>query len=86
MLLAQGGAEAANGFDQRLRATLADEASKELGHSLNFSAGLACLSANDDSLGTLMRRSDEALYCAKAQGRARLIIATDQTSVDSAAG
>jgi diguanylate cyclase (GGDEF)-like protein len=86
VLLAQGGADAANGFDQRLRATLADEANKALGHSLNFSAGLACLSANDESLGTLMRRSDEALYCAKAQGRARLIVATDQTPLLSAAG
>ncbi len=81
VLLAQGGADAASGFDQRLRATLEEEAPRQLGHSLNFSAGLACLGPKDDSLGTLMRRSDAALYSAKAQGRARLIVAIDCTPV-----
>ncbi|MFZ4480953.1 MAG: GGDEF domain-containing protein [Rhodoferax sp.] len=77
VLLAQGGADAARGFDQRLRVSLSDEAPRELGYALNFSGGLACLGAGDDLLGTLMRRSDEALYRAKAQGRARLVDATD---------
>jgi len=80
VLLAQGDAEAANGFDRRLRLALAEEAPRQLGHSLNFSAGTACLGANDDSLVTLMRRSDEALYRAKAQGRARLVISADDAS------
>jgi diguanylate cyclase (GGDEF)-like protein len=84
VLLAQGGAEAASGFERRLRATLADAAPRELGYPLNFSAGLACLGANDETLATLMRRSDEALYRAKAQGRARLVVATDRASFDAA--
>jgi PleD family two-component response regulator len=34
------------------------------------------MGASDDSLATLTRRSDEALYRAKAQGRSRLVVAS----------
>ena len=75
VLLAHGGADAATGFEQRLRAALAQEAPAQLGYPLDFSAGLAILEAGDDSLAPMMRRSDQALYRAKEQGRGRLVVA-----------
>ena len=44
------------------------------GHTLNVSAGVAELKADDDPNG-LFERADEALYRAKQAGKARTVVA-----------
>lgn len=56
-------------FDRRIRAYLAEAAPREIGYPLNYSAGIAVSSANDDTLDAMLRRADVALYSAKALGR-----------------
>jgi diguanylate cyclase (GGDEF)-like protein len=57
-------------FDRRIRAYLAEEAPRELGHALDYSAGIAISGPADDTLEAMLRRADLALYSAKALGRA----------------
>ena len=66
---------AARAFDQRLRDVLATWAPARLGHTLDFSSGLARLESGDESFATLAERADRALYRAKAAGRACLVSA-----------
>lgn len=68
VLLPHAGYRAARGFDQRLRAALADSAERELGFPLGFSSGYAALRASD-KLDALLTRADAALYRAKQAGR-----------------
>ena len=69
VLISHADDAAAMAFDERMRACLADAAQRELGHALNYSGGIALRSANNDSIETMLRRADIALYRAKAQGR-----------------
>ncbi len=71
VLLAQAGPEAAQAFDQRLRAELARSAPQELPFALDYSAGHA-RSTGGDTLETLIARADAALYQAKRAGRGRI--------------
>ena len=57
-------------FDRRIRAYLAEAAPRELGHALNYSAGIAISGPAEDTLEAMLRRADVALYSAKALGRA----------------
>ena len=57
-------------FDRRIRTYLAEAAPRELGHALNYSAGIAISGQADDTLDAMLRRADVALYSAKALGRA----------------
>ena len=64
---------AAHAFDDRLRERLGNRASKELGFSLSYSAGIAMPLAPDDTLEAMIRRADSTLYRAKAEGRDRTL-------------
>jgi diguanylate cyclase (GGDEF)-like protein len=57
-------------FDRRIRAYLAEAAPRELGHALDYSAGIAISGPAEDTLEAMLRRADVALYSAKALGRA----------------
>ena len=57
-------------FDRRIRTYLAEAAPRELGHALNYSAGIAISGQADDTPDAMLRRADVALYSAKALGRA----------------
>ncbi len=60
-------------LDERLRAQLQDRSLRELGWSLNYSAGMViCPVTATDPLHQAMRLADEALYTAKRTGRGRL--------------
>jgi diguanylate cyclase (GGDEF)-like protein len=60
-------------FDQRIRAYLAEEAPRALGHELSYSAGIAVRMSADDTLEAMLRRADLTLYNAKALGRSRTL-------------
>lgn len=76
ILMPMADADAARGFDQRLRAIVGAKAVAELGHALDFSAGLCCLEESDERLEQLESRADQALYQAKSAGRGRLVQAS----------
>jgi len=65
---------ASTGFDQRLRGRLREVAQKELGFSMDFSAGVAVLKDGDATLAGLLARADLALYQAKNGGRGRMVL------------
>lgn len=73
ILLPLADAAAANGYFQRLRKRLAEQAPTLLGFSFTFSGGLALLGNEDAKLEHLLQRSDEALYAAKRAGRDCLV-------------
>lgn len=73
LLLPGADIAAAQKVDQLLRHRL-ESVVTELGHPLNFSAGLALLQSGE-SLEKLMNRADNALYAAKENGRAQLQVA-----------
>lgn len=62
-------------LDVRLRARLTPLALPALGFALPFSAGAAQLEPGDADLRTVLARADQAMYLAKAAGRARLVMA-----------
>ena len=64
---------AANAFDARLRAYLDEVAERELGFPLAYSAGIAVRSSPGDALEAMLKRADDKLYSAKAQGRSRTL-------------
>jgi diguanylate cyclase (GGDEF)-like protein len=64
-------------LDTRLRERLAPQALPALGFGLPFSAGAARLEPGDANLRVLLDRADQAMYAAKATGRARLVLADD---------
>lgn len=59
---------------ERLRVTIAEEASPVAGQMLHlrFSAGVTQLKAQDQSIENCLRRADEAMYKAKQAGRDRV--------------
>ncbi|APW40974.1 GGDEF domain-containing protein [Rhodoferax koreense] len=65
---------ASTGFDQRLRGRLREVAHKELGFTMDFSAGVAVLKDGDATLAGLLARADLALYQAKNSGRGRMVM------------
>jgi diguanylate cyclase (GGDEF)-like protein len=64
---------AARAFDRRLRERLADASMRELGFTLDYSAGIAMRLTADDTLEAMLRRADAMLYQAKGQGRSRTL-------------
>ena len=64
---------AARAFDVRMREYLAAAAERELGFALAYSAGIAMRNSSDDTLAAMLKRADETLYSAKAQGRSRTL-------------
>lgn len=62
-------------LDQRLRNRVWPEALPSLGFGLPFSAGATELQPGDDNIDTLLNRADQAMYTAKANGRAQLVLA-----------
>ncbi|WP_229215564.1 GGDEF domain-containing protein [Duganella sp. CY15W] len=56
-------------YDQRLRDWLAAAGPRELGIPLHYSAGIATLLDQRDSLDAMLRRADSLLYSAKMLGR-----------------
>ncbi|MFC7411445.1 MULTISPECIES: GGDEF domain-containing protein [Hydrogenophaga] len=61
-------------LDQRLRNRVLPEALPSLGFGLPFSAGATELQAGDGEIDTLLNRADQAMYTAKANGRAQLVL------------
>lgn len=59
-------------IEQRLRAALRSSCDRQPELRVDYSAGLALLQPDDDSLTTFMVRADSGLYLAKSQGRGRL--------------
>ncbi|MBI2751155.1 MAG: GGDEF domain-containing protein [Burkholderiales bacterium] len=59
-------------IEQRLRAALKITCGLQPELAVDYSAGLALLQPNDDSLTTFMVRADTGLYLAKSQGRGRV--------------
>jgi len=59
-------------IEQRLRAALKITCGLQPDLAVDYSAGLALLQPNDDSLTTFMVRADTGLYLAKSQGRGRV--------------
>ncbi len=62
-------------LDQRLRNRMLPEALPSLGFGLPFSAGATGLQPGDAQLDSLLNRADQAMYTAKANGRAQLVLA-----------
>lgn len=62
-------------LDQRLRHCLRLQSVQELEFLLEYSAGLAALGAQDETLDSLLRRADAALYEAKNAGRGQVVLA-----------
>jgi diguanylate cyclase (GGDEF)-like protein len=56
-------------YDDRLRAWLVDAAPRELGVTLGYSAGIAVLLDQHDTMEAMLRRADSLLYSAKMLGR-----------------
>jgi diguanylate cyclase (GGDEF)-like protein len=72
LLLPHTEAAAAILIEQRLRNALKTACAAQPQLAVDYSAGLAVLDARDASLSAFMVRADNALYCAKDQGRGRL--------------
>ena len=71
-LLLHGDAAAGRALDARLRGALRAGALSELGHAIDYSAGLAERQVDEQDLTALLARADAALYTAKASGRGQL--------------
>ncbi len=71
-LLLYGDAAAGRALDVRLRGALRAGALAELGHAVDYSAGLAERQVDEQDLAALLARADAALYTAKASGRGQL--------------
>jgi len=56
-------------YDQRLRGWLAEAGPRELGIPLSYSAGIAMLLDERDTLDAMLRRADSLLYSAKMLGQ-----------------
>ncbi|OWQ86803.1 hypothetical protein CDN99_18975 [Roseateles aquatilis] len=59
-------------LDRRQRDALLEQAPRELGFTLGYSAGWAKLRGGDRNIDDLLRRAEAALYAAKGQGKGRL--------------
>ncbi|MFZ6647791.1 GGDEF domain-containing protein [Undibacterium sp. TJN25] len=73
VLMSHADHAATRALDQRLRAYLAEMSPRKLGYELSYSAGIAMRDSDRDTLEAMLRRADEALYSAKAQGRSRTV-------------
>jgi diguanylate cyclase (GGDEF)-like protein len=80
--LPETGYEAARIAGERLRASIADSLVRTTGGLLRVtvSVGMATLTACDRDFGDLLRRADQALYQAKAQGRNCVVASTGAQS------
>lgn len=75
VLLVHADTAAAQAFDQRLRAALAQAAPQAIPCTIDFSTGHALCGGKDETLESLMARADTALYRAKNAGRSQLVSA-----------
>jgi len=75
VLLVHADTAAAQAFDQRLRAELAQSAPQAIPCTIDFSTGHALFSGKGETLESLMARADTALYRAKNAGRGQLVTA-----------
>ena len=82
VLMGHANRVAAYAFDARMRHYLAEAAERELGFTLEYSAGIAMSGAPDDTLERLLKQADRKLYDAKAEGRSRTTI---EAEIDLAA-
>ena len=73
VLMTHADAAAAKAFDVRMRDYIAEATLGELGFALAYSAGIATRTDEGDTLEAILKRADEALYAAKAQGRSRTL-------------
>lgn len=73
VLLIESEEDAAHAFDQRMRAYLQDAAMGELGYLLEYSGGVARRAPDETRMADILRRADQALYQAKARGRACIV-------------
>lgn len=84
-VLTVGDQNAGEGFDQRMRASLAGTVVDALGHDVTYSAGVVTLTATDKNISELLLRADQALYRAKATGRNRTVDAMEIRNLTEAA-
>lgn len=80
VLLVHADTAAAQAFDQRLRAELAQSAPQAIPCTIDFSTGHALFSGKGETLESLMARADTALYRAKNAGRSQLVSAETPAS------
>jgi diguanylate cyclase (GGDEF)-like protein len=73
VLMTHADEAAAKAFDERMRAYLAEAAVRELGFALSYSAGIAMRNSPEDALEAIVKRADQAMYSAKAEGRSRTL-------------
>jgi diguanylate cyclase (GGDEF)-like protein len=73
VLLAEADEANATRFDARMRRQLAVASQAELGFVIGYSAGLSRCRGGPDSLESMLRRADAALYRAKDAGRDRTL-------------
>jgi diguanylate cyclase (GGDEF)-like protein len=73
VLMAPTEAQAAQRFDERLRAGLTAASRAEFGFPIRYSAGFSRCRGAGDSLEAMLARADAALYRAKDGGRARTL-------------
>jgi diguanylate cyclase (GGDEF)-like protein len=93
VLLSHAGEAQAREVDRRLRGALEGALDGALAGALHagtaqpvgFSSGLAVRGPDDETLDSLLRRADTALYAAKAAGRGRLEVAAAQAALVPAA-
>mgnify|MGYP001627495858 CR=1 FL=1 len=74
VLLRDTSLNAVHTLDQRLRNRVLPEALPSLGFGLPFSAGATELQSGDDQIDMLLKRADQAMYTAKANGRAQMVL------------
>ena len=73
-LLPNADAQYATQRVQSLRDGLSAPALPQIGPAVTFSAGIAASRADEETLDVLLRRADEALYEAKANGRNQSVV------------
>ncbi len=74
LLLRDTPLNAVHTLDQRLRNRVLPEALPSLGFGLPFSAGATELQPGDGQIDMLLKRADQAMYTAKANGRAQMVL------------
>jgi diguanylate cyclase (GGDEF)-like protein len=77
VLLPQAGVTETMLLEERLRARWEQVCREELGHFVNYSAGIAHRIERDTQLADIMARADAALYRAKELGRGRTELALE---------
>ncbi|MRW84427.1 diguanylate cyclase [Pseudoduganella sp. FT26W] len=72
-MLKRGDLTAIRAYDGRLRAWLTEAGPRELGMQLSYSAGIAAVLNERDTVEAMLRRADSLLYSAKLLGRNRTL-------------